>query len=216
MIHPQAFDSDCTACPRLARLLAETRLRYPDYHARPVPAFGPQNARLVVVGLAPGMHGANATGHPFTGDHAGILLYGTLFETGFCNQPHGHRPDDGLELQDCRVTNAVRCLPPANKPNTSEVKNCAAFLSKDLAAIPDGGVVLALGRIAHEAILRCEGYRLRDHPFAHGAQHALRRERTLLDSYHCSRYNTQTGRLTAEMFRAVLHRARELLATVDV
>lgn len=211
MIRPQAFDIDCTACPRLATFLRDIRMRYPAYHARPVPAFGPIYARLVIVGLAPGMHGANATGRPFTGDYAGILLYQTLFETGFCNQPHADHPNDGLQLYDCRVTNAVRCLPPANKPTASEVKNCGRFLSHNLATMPDGGVVLALGRLAHEAIVRCEGHRQRGRPFAHGAQHPLSRRRTLLDSYHCSRYNTQTGRLTGTMFRTVLRDARELL-----
>lgn len=215
MVRPQAFDIDCTACPRLAIFLRETRALYPAYYARPVPAFGPIDARLLVVGLAPGMHGANATGRPFTGDHAGILLYQTLFETGFCNQPRGDRPDDGLELYDCRIINAVRCLPPANKPTAAEVKNCGRFLRHDLAAMPAGGVVLALGRIAHEAVVRCEGHRQRDFPFTHGVRHSLSRRRTLLDSYHCSRYNTQTGRLTADMFRTVLRSARELLPAVD-
>ncbi|HET8700123.1 MAG TPA: uracil-DNA glycosylase [Nitrococcus sp.] len=215
MVHPQAFDVDCTACPRLVTFLRATRALYPTYYARPVPAFGPANARLVIVGLAPGMHGANATGRPFTGDYAGILLYQTLFETGFCSQPHGGRPDDGLELYDCRITNAVRCLPPANKPTAGEIKNCSRFLGHDLAAMPSGGVVLALGRIAHEAVVRCEGHRQGDCPFAHGAQHVLSRRRTLLDSYHCSRYNTQTGRLTGDMFRAVLCNARALLAPAD-
>lgn len=216
MVRPQAFDIDCTACPRLAAFLREIRVLYPAYHARPVPAFGPLDARLVIVGLAPGMHGANATGRPFTGDYAGILLYQTLFETGFCNQPCGDRPDDGLELYDCRIINAVRCLPPANKPVAVEVKNCGRFLSHDLAAMPAGGVVLALGRIAHEAVVRCEAHRQCDFPFTHGMRHSLSRRRTLLDSYHCSRYNTHTGRLTTEMFRAVLGAARELLPATDV
>lgn len=215
MVRPQAFDIDCTACPRLVNFLRETRALYPTYYARPVPAFGPSDARLLVVGLAPGMHGANATGRPFTGDYAGILLYQMLFATGFSNQPRGDRPDDGLELYDCRVSNAVRCLPPANKPTASEAKNCGRFLSHDLAAMPAGGVVLALGRIAHEAVVRCEGQRQRDYPFKHGLRHPLSRRRTLLDSYHCSRYNTQTGRLTSAMFHAVLSNARELLSAAD-
>ncbi|MCO6440952.1 MAG: uracil-DNA glycosylase [Nitrococcus mobilis] len=212
MAQTQTFDIDCTACPRLASFLRELRALYPAYHARPVPAFGPLDARLLIVGLAPGKHGANATGRPFTGDHAGVLLYQTLFDTGFSNQPRADRPDDGLELYDCRVTNAVRCLPPANKPSAIEVNNCSRFLGYDLAAIPAGGIVLALGRIAHEAVVRCEGHRLRDYPFAHRARHRLSRRRTLLDSYHCSRYNTQTGRLTAAMFHDVLCDARALLS----
>lgn len=215
MIQAQPFDADCTACPRLANFLRETRALYPAYHARPVPAFGPSDARLVVVGLAPGMHGANATGRPFTGDYAGVLLYHMLYETGFSNQPNSEQRHDGLALYDCRITNAVRCLPPANKPTAGEVRNCAGFLSHDLALMPAGGVVLALGRIAHEAVVRCEGYRQRDYSFAHGAQHSLSRRRTLLDSYHCSRYNTQTGRLTEEMFRGVLRRAREALSATN-
>ena len=215
MFHAQPFDADCTACPRLANFLGETRALYPGYHARPVPAFGPLDAHLVIVGLAPGMHGANATGRPFTGDYAGVLLYRMLYETGFSNQPEADRPDDGLELYDCRITNAVRCLPPANKPTAGEVRNCARFLSHDLTLMPAGGVVLALGRIAHEAVVRCEGQRQREYSFAHGAHHSLSRRRTLLDSYHCSRYNTQTGRLTEAMFRAVLRRAREVLSATD-
>lgn len=211
MAQTQTFDIDCTACPRLVSFLREIRVLYPTYHARPVPTFGPSDARLLVVGLAPGKHGANATGRPFTGDHAGVLLYQTLFDTGFSNQPLADRPDDGLELYDCRVTNAVRCLPPANKPSAAEVNNCSRFLGYELAAAPAGGIVLALGRIAHEAVVRCEGHRLRDYPFAHGARHRLSRRRTLLDSYHCSRYNTQTGRLTAAMFHDVLRDARALL-----
>lgn len=215
MFQAQPFDADCTACPRLARFLSETRALYPAYHARPVPAFGPPDARLVIVGLAPGMHGANATGRPFTGDHAGVLLYQTLYETGFSNQPDADWPNDGLTLYDCRITNAVRCLPPANKPTADEVRNCGRFLSHDLALMPTGGVVLALGRLAHEAVVRCEGHRQREYPFTHGARYSLSRRRTLLDSYHCSRYNTQTGRLTEEMFRAVLRRVGEMLSATD-
>lgn len=207
----KTFSTDCTSCPRLAKHLAEVRRDYPHYHARPVPSFGPEGARLLVVGLAPGMHGANRTGRPFTGDYAGILLYRTLHAMGFASEPEALSADDGLQLYDCRITNAVRCLPPANKPVGSEVNNCNAYLGAELAALPDAAVVLALGGVAHRAVLKAEGLRQSAHGFGHGAEHALARERVLLDSYHCSRYNTQTGRLTTPMFERVVARARQLV-----
>ena len=205
------FDPACRLCPRLAAHLDGVRVACPEYHAAPVPAFGDPHARLLVVGLAPGMHGANATGRPFTGDHAGILLYRTLYETGFANQPTATACDDGLELQDCRITNAVKCLPPGNKPTSAEVRNCNRFLAAELAAAPPR-IIIALGRVAHEAVLRAHGRRLSAMPFGHGACHALDGDVELMDSYHCSRYNTQTGRLTADMFRAVFEVARSRLA----
>ena len=205
------FDPACSACPRLAGYLEGVRQRYPHYHAAPVPAFGPTQARLLVVGLAPGLHGANATGRPFTGDHAGILLYRTLHMLGLASRPDASRPDDGLQLTDCRITNAVRCVPPANKPEAAEVRRCRDYLAWDLQQVPDGGVVLALGRVAHDAVLAAEGQVRARHPFAHGARHALSRGRALLDCYHCSRYNTQTGRLTQAMFEQVFRQARSLL-----
>ena len=207
----RAFDPACRACPRLAGYLDGVRHRYPHYHAAPVPAFGPVQARLLVVGLAPGLHGANATGRPFTGDHAGILLYRTLHALGLASRPDARGPDDGMELADCRITNAVRCLPPANKPEGAEVRRCRDYLAWDLERVPDGGVVLALGRVAHDAVLGAEGLVRARHPFAHGACHELSRRRSLVDCYHCSRYNTQTGRLTEAMFREVFVQARRLL-----
>jgi len=206
-----AFDPDCTECPRLAGFLAEVRARFPAYHARPVAPFGAPDARLLIVGLAPGMHGANATGRPFTGDHAGILLYATLHAHGFATAPQSVARDDKLRLLDCRITNAVKCLPPANKPEGAEVQRCNRFLATELASAPDRGVFLALGAIAHGAVLRALGLRAAEHRFAHGAEHDLPNGRILLDSYHCSRYNTQTRRLTPAMFDTVFARARALL-----
>ena len=206
-----AFDPDCTDCPRLAGFLAEVRARFPAYHARPVAPFGAPDARLLIVGLAPGMHGANATGRPFTGDHAGILLYATLHAHGFATAPQSVARDDKLRLLDCRITNAVKCLPPANKPEGTEVQRCNRFLAAELASAPNRGVFLALGAIAHGAVLRALGLRAAEHRFAHGAEHELPNGRILLDSYHCSRYNTQTRRLTPAMFDTVFARARALL-----
>lgn len=211
MSNPSAFSPSCTACPRLAGFREEVRARHPDYYGRPVPSFGPPASPLLVVGLAPGMHGANASGRAFTGDHAGVLLYRTLYETGFSNQPSGEHPDDGLTLQQCRITNAVRCLPPQNKPTRDELRRCNGYLARELAEVPTGGVVLALGRVAHDAVLIALGEKLAAYRFAHGARHALPNGLQLLDSYHCSRYNTQTGRLTAEMFREVFGEARRLI-----
>jgi len=205
----EAFDPGCRRCQRLAGFLAEVRERQPAYHARPVPSFGDPAARLLVVGLAPGMHGANRTGRPFTGDHAGILLYRTLFEHGFSDRPESISVDDGLVLSDCRITNAVRCLPPANKPLPEEVRACNGFLSRELQGLPEGGAVLALGAVAHGAVLRALGLKASSARFAHGATHPLPGGRLLVDSYHCSRYNTQTRRLTPSMFAAAVATARE-------
>lgn len=206
------FDPACTRCPRLAAFLREVRVQYPGYHARPVAPFGTEGARLMVVGLAPGLHGANATGRPFTGDHAGILLYRTLHHYGFASRAESVARGDGLALHDCLITNAVKCLPPANKPMAEEIVRCNDYLRAELATLPAGGVIVALGRIAHEAVLRAFGSPSREYPFAHGAEYRIaERGITLLDSYHCSRYNTQTGRLTEDMFAAVFARARQLL-----
>lgn len=205
------FNPDCRRCPRLAAHLATVRAEHPDYHARPVAPFGAARPDLLVVGLAPGMHGANATGRPFTGDFAGILLYRTLYEFGFSNQPEGARPDDGLKLRGCRITNAVKCLPPENKPTGEEVRTCNAYLVEEIAALKPKTVVLALGSIAHGAVLRATGLKLGDHKFGHGAKHRLPEDRWLVDSYHCSRYNTQTRRLTEAMFRGVFRQVRGLL-----
>jgi uracil-DNA glycosylase family 4 len=208
-IPSQQYDRDCTRCPRLADFLAEVRREHPDYHARPVPPFGDPQGQLLIVGLAPGMHGANATGRPFTGDYAGILLYRALHDAGFASRPVS-RPGDDLELRDCRITNAVKCLPPQNKPTTAEVDTCNHFLRAEIDTVGEGGVLLALGAIAHRAVLKALAMKLNASPFGHAAEHALPGGRVLLDSYHCSRYNTQTRRLTDEMFHAVIRRAREL------
>lgn len=204
------FDENCRTCPRLARFLRDVNERYPDYYCRPVPPFGDAAARFLVVGLAPGMHGANRTGRPFTGDHAGILLYQMLHKYGFATRDHSESADDGLELPGCRITNAVKCLPPDNKPVGAEINTCNTFLANELDRLPERSVVLALGGIAHRAIVRALGLRQADFRFAHAAQHELGSFR-LLDSYHCSRYNTNTRRLTEPMFDSIFAEARSLL-----
>jgi uracil-DNA glycosylase len=204
------FDVDCRRCPRLAAFLDEVKAEEPSYYCRPVPPFGDAKAQLVLVGLAPGMHGANRTGRPFTGDHAGILLYQTLYKFGLASAPVSISADDGLRLLDARITNSVKCLPPANKPLPSEVKECNSYLRAEIQASAEARVFLALGAIAHGAVLRAYDLRPAQFPFAHAAEHDLGGGRLLLDSYHCSRYNTQTRRLTTEMFEAVIGRARDL------
>ena len=194
---------DCQLCPRLAAFRGDMRAREPDWFNAPVPSFGEDAARLLIVGLAPGMGGANRTGRPFTGDYAGDLLYATLRKFGFADGAYDRRPDDGLTLVDCRITNAVRCLPPQNKPTGAEIRACRPFLAAEIDGLPRLAAILALGRVAHESLLTTFGARRADHPFAHGARHALADGLTLYDSYHCSRYNTNTGRLTPEMFDAV-------------
>lgn len=197
------FSPNCRDCPRLARFLAQARRDNPDYHARPVAPFGDEHARLLIVGLAPGMHGANRTGRPFTGDYAGILLYHTLHRFGFATAAESLHIDDGLMLTDCRITNAVKCLPPQNKPEPGEIRQCNRYLKTELEALEKEGVVLALGTIAHQAVLMALALKKSRFPFGHGARHRLPDGRTLYDSYHCSRYNTQTRRLTPAMFEAV-------------
>ncbi len=206
------FDPACRICPRLATFLDQVKIDHPSYHARPVAPFGDPKARLLIVGLAPGMHGANATGRPFTGDHAGILLYETLHQYGFSNQPEATAADDGLQLYNCRITNAVKCLPPQNKPTGAEINLCNAFLKRELEALPKNAVVLALGGIAHRAVLKASGEKLSGYTFAHAALHSLQNGLQLLDSYHCSRYNTQTRRLTPVMFQQVFAQARALIS----
>lgn len=203
-----SFDPSCCACERLVGFLAEVRAQYPNYHSAPVAPFGAGNARLIIVGLAPGMHGANRTGRPFTGDHAGILLYETLHRFGFADAPVSVSADDALQLIDCRITNSVKCLPPANKPDTAEIVRCNRFLAHELGAINYAHAILALGAIAHAAVLRALSLKARDWPFGHGAEHRVAPHVTLFDSYHCSRYNTQTRRLTPAMFEAVFARVR--------
>ena len=199
-----AYDADCRRCDRLAAFLDRVRAANPGYFCRPVPPFGAADAALVIVGLAPGMHGANASGRPFTGDHAGILLYATLHAYGFASQPTGASRGDGLALVDCRITNAVKCLPPDNKPAPAEIRACNGYLAADLSRVPEGGAILALGRIAHDATLSALRIKRSALAFAHGARHDLPRGIALFASYHCSRYNTNTGRLTETMFAAVL------------
>ncbi len=198
---------DCKQCPRLSNFLQSVKTKYPDYHARPVSAFGDTHPKLLIVGLAPGMHGANRTGRPFTGDYAGILLYQTLHQFGFATRPESVSADDGLQLLGCRITNAVKCLPPENKPMPQEIKQCNQYLAAELNAFAqdDGMLVLALGTVAHRAVLMGLQLRLRDYPFGHGAVHQLPvgNGLKLYDSYHCSRYNTNTKRLTVEMFEQV-------------
>jgi uracil-DNA glycosylase family 4 len=201
------YDPDCTLCPRLAAFLAEGRRAYPDYFCRPVPPFGDPAARLLIVGLAPGFHGANASGRPFTGDYAGILLYETLFEFGLSTAPVSVSADDGLRLLDCRISNSVKCVPPGNKPLPAEIANCNRYLAAELATVRSGTVLLALGSIAHGAVLRAVGLKLSAYPFAHGAEHTLPGGLHMIDSYHCSRYNTNTRRLTTRMFHDVVGRA---------
>jgi uracil-DNA glycosylase family 4 len=208
----QVFDAQCARCRRLSDFLVKVSQQFPDYHAAPVPAFGDTDARLLIVGLAPGMHGANRTGRPFTGDYAGILLYRTLHEFGFGNRAESAAADDGLKLRGCRITNAVKCLPPQNKPLTAEIRNCNPYLERELAGLPEEAVVIALGKIAHDAVLRARQRPLSAHRFAHAAEHRIG-SLTLIDSYHCSRYNTQTRRLSETMFRDVFRRAVALLET---
>jgi uracil-DNA glycosylase family 4 len=205
------FDPDCRNCPRLAAFLDTVREQNPGYHCRPVAPFGDPAARFLIVGLAPGMHGANRTGRPFTGDYAGILLYETLYSFGFSNHAESVAIDDGLELIDCRITNAVKCLPPDNKPVGAEINTCNIYLANELRTLPAKSVMLALGGIAHRAIIRALSLKQADFPFAHAAEHRLDDGTVLLDSYHCSRYNTNTRRLTEEMFQSVFARAKELL-----
>ncbi len=211
----EVFSTGCRRCGRLAAFLDQVREQYPNYFAKPVSSFGDSEARLLIVGLAPGMHGANATGRPFTGDFAGILLYQTLFEYGFANRPTSEAIGDGLELKDCRITNAVRCLPPKNKPSTQEINTCNAFLATELSLLPESGLVLALGTIAHRAVLKAMNLQLSAFAFGHAAKHQLPGGLVLLDSYHCSRYNTQTRRLTEDMFKNVFRVARDHLTRKD-
>lgn len=209
---PQHFSTDCQACPRLAAHLTQVRSAHDDYHAKPVPPFGDDAPELLIVGLAPGMHGANRTGRPFTGDFAGILLYQTLHRYGYANKDEAVALGDGLQLRRCRVTNAVKCLPPENKPQPDEVRRCNGYLEAEITSLPASAALLALGTIAHQAVLMALDLRRASYPFSHGAQHRLPDGRVLFDSYHCSRYNTQTRRLTKEMFNQVFGDIVEYLA----
>ncbi len=201
---------DCPRCPRLVAFRDAWRARQPEWFNAPVPSFGPVGARLLIVGLAPGLQGANRTGRPFTGDYGGDLLYRTLFDFGFAAGQYRARPDDGLALCDARITNGVRCVPPENKPNGQEVAQCREFLRATIAEMPNLAAIVALGRIAHDTTTVALGRRVSALKFGHGATHALERL-TLFDSYHCSRYNTNTGVLTTEMFRTVFAAVRGYL-----
>jgi uracil-DNA glycosylase family 4 len=205
------FDLYCTRCTRLDQFLQQVRLDYPDYHGRPVPPFGAAKPKLLVVGLAPGMHGANASGRPFTGDHAGILLYETLYKFGFGSKPTSESATDSLKLKQCRITNAVKCLPPNNKPVGAEITTCNVFLQQELADLPAGAGVLCLGSIAHNAVIKALQARQTEFPFGHNVLHKPAGVGWVLDSYHCSRYNTQTRRLTTKMFEDVFRKARKLI-----
>jgi uracil-DNA glycosylase len=207
-----SFDINCRLCPRLASFLDDVKVQHPEYHARPVPPFGDEHPRLLIVGLAPGMHGANRSGRPFTGDHAGILLYQTLHKFGFASVPQSVSKNDGLRLIGCRITNAVKCLPPENKPETAEVVMCNSYLAAELSTLPKDTAVLALGNVAHAAVLRAFKLKAKDYVFGHAARHTLPNGLRLHDSYHCSRYNTQTKRLTEPMFAAVFAQIKEELS----
>ncbi len=199
---------DCERCPRLAVFRRENQSTFPSWHNAPVASFGAASARLLIVGLAPGLKGANRTGRPFTGDYAGDLLYATLLEVGLAHGTYGADPNDGLELVDCRITNAVRCVPPANKPTPVEITTCRSYLAATIAEMANLKVVVALGRIAHDSVLAAFDMRRAANPFGHGRVHHVREGLALHDSYHCSRYNTNTGVLTASMFHAVISSAK--------
>ena len=199
---------DCLLCPRLAAFRQDNRLLLPQGHNAPVPSFGGLDAALLIVGLAPGLHGANRTGRPFTGDWAGDMLYPTLIDYGFANGAYAESADDGLSLLNCRISNAVRCVPPQNKPTPAEIAACRPFLIAEIAAMPNLRGILCLGRIAHESVVKTLGEKQKARPFGHGAAHEIG-GLTLYDSYHCSRYNTNTGVLTAKMFHDVFARIRQ-------
>ena len=201
----------CARCPRLVAFRDENRKTEPAWHNAPVPSFGPETAELLIVGLAPGLRGANRTGRPFTGDYAGDLLYATLLQFGFANGQYEARPNDGLRLIGCMISNAVRCVPPENKPTPAEISACRAFLLARISQLPNLRAVVALGRIAHDQTLAALGIRKAAHAFAHGACHSLSSGLSLFDSYHCSRYNTNTGRLTEAMFHDVFRSVRNVL-----
>ena len=200
--------TECDLCPRLAEFRQENRLKHSDFFNAPVPGFGSLESRLLIVGLAPGLKGANRTGRPFTGDYAGDLLYDTLGKFGFAEGTYGKSPDDGLSLIDCRVTNGVRCVPPQNKPVGAEINACRDFLKQEIAAMPNLKIIVALGGISHSTVLATLGQRKAAWPFGHAAVHRLPDNPVLTDSYHCSRYNTNTGRLTEAMFHDVFEIVR--------
>ncbi len=202
---------DCPLCPRLCGFRQENRNKFPDYHNAPVPSFGELDAALLVVGLAPGLHGANATGRPFTGDYAGVILYGALKKHGFAQGEYKQHAGDGFRLLNCRITNAVRCVPQANKPLPEEIRTCNAFLKSEIAAMPKLRAILSLGQISHNAVVRALELKASQHKFVHAAQHIIGKI-TLLNSYHTSRYNMNTRVLTEAMFDEVMAQARALVS----
>lgn len=209
MTAPLEPSLDCPLCPRLAAFRHDNRKKYPDWFNAPVPCFGPRDARLAIAGLAPGLQGANRTGRPFTGDWAGDLLYDTLLKQKLARGIYEERADDSLELIDCRIVNSVRCVPPQNKPEPSEIRTCRQFLISELDSMPNLSTILALGKIAHDSVLKTLDARISAHPFKHGAVYEIGKFR-LISSYHCSRYNTNTGVLTTEMFETVVAKAKKL------
>ncbi len=199
-------DKECNLCPRLKSFIDDNRLKFPDQYNAPVPAFGSKDAKLLIVGLAPGLKGANFSGRPFTGDYAGDLLYGTLLKFGFTKGEYKAHKDDGLELINARITNAVKCVPPQNKVTGDEINTCLQFLKTEFATMPNLKVILSLGLVSHNAVLKATGHKQSAFKFAHGAVHDLGSDLLLIDSYHCSRYNTNTGRLTTEMFENIFEK----------
>ena len=203
--------SECDLCPRLVEFRHKNRDKFPDFHNAPVDSFGSINSELLIVGLAPGLKGANRTSRPFTGDYAGDLLYPTISTFGFARGAYGAKPDDGLKLKNCRITNAVRCVPPENKPVGIEMNACRPFLKAEIAAMNNLKLILALGSIAHNSVLRTLGHKQSAYKFGHAAEHVFPEGLLMIDSYHCSRYNTNTGRLTTEMFHTVFKKIRKIL-----
>jgi len=203
---------DCALCPRLVAFRRANQEKFPDKHNAPVPSFGDINAQLLIVGLAPGLKGANFTGRPFTGDYAGDLLYETLLEFGLARGTYAKHADDGLELINTRITNAVRCVPPENKPTTEENNNCRPFLIEEMNAMPNLRIILSLGLVSHNAVLKTLDHKISAHKFGHGARHDIDGSLTLIDSYHCSRYNTQTKRLTTDMFHDIFRDIQSLMS----
>jgi uracil-DNA glycosylase family 4 len=209
MAAPASPPHDCPLCPRLKAFRDANRARHPDWFNAPVPSFGPLTASILIAGLAPGLQGANRTGRPFTGDWAGDLLYATLLKYDLAKGVYDERPDDGLALVDCRIANAVRCVPPQNKPEPSEIRTCRQFLISELQTLPKVKAILALGKIAHDSVLTTLGAKISAHPFRHGVTYDVGKFK-LISSYHCSRYNTNTGRLTTRMFEDVVREAKKL------
>jgi uracil-DNA glycosylase family 4 len=204
-------DKDCTLCPRLKSFIDDNRVKFPDQYNAPVPAFGQREAELLIVGLAPGLKGANFSGRPFTGDYAGDLLYGTMTKFGFARGEYKARIDDGLELINARITNAVKCVPPQNKVTGDEINTCLQFLKTEISTMPNLKAILSLGLVSHNAMLKAFGQKQSAFKFAHGAVHDLGDGLLLIDSYHCSRYNTNTGRLTTQMFEEVFEKIKDLI-----